>query len=136
MIYTQEQFGELQTKIRCAIAESDEPVATLCYGLVGEPSPELTDEGVDYLAQIARVQVESWLQSVESKGTWSKDAPTEPSHFWFRPSDLTQFKQVVQVSRNALGNLRVSIGVGGFHPVEDLKGLWWTERLPEPGEAK
>jgi hypothetical protein len=68
--------------------------------------------------------------------TWSKEAPTEPGWYWFRPSDLTQFKQVVQVSRNAIGNLRASVGGGAFYPVEELKGLWWTEPIREPGGSR
>lgn len=79
------------------------------------------------------VEIDDYARPNGAEATWSKDAPANPGHFWFRPSDLTQFKQVVHVSRNSIGNLRASVGGGAFYPVEELKGLWYSEPIREPG---
>jgi hypothetical protein len=65
--------------------------------------------------------------------TWSKDAPTDPGWFWFQPADLIERQQPIRISRNAAGHLRASKAGGAFYPIEELKGLWWSERINEPG---
>jgi hypothetical protein len=64
--------------------------------------------------------------------TWSKEPPSDPGWFWFQPADLIERRQPIQISRNAAGHLRASKASGAFYPVEELKGLWFGERLKDP----
>ena len=65
----------------------------------------------------------------ESNQGWSKEPPTEPGWYWWRPDMISESEIVKCAKREQF----VDVCRGGMWSFsEALRGDWWPERIQEP----